>query len=127
MIEITRRCPGDLYSQLIELSTGYKYAQTYARPFVKHKISVRKNKIKKSWIMRHTISQSVESVLGSIQFKIPVLMEKMVPISLAGDIVKASPFSRIALIFFRSNLEKELLEVYQKTLDRRLYTIQKTQ
>jgi biotin carboxylase len=127
LIEITRRCPGDLYSQLIELSTGYKYAQTYARPFVKHKISMRKNKIKKSWIMRHTLSQSVEGVLGSIQFKIPVLMEKMVPISLAGDIVKASPFGRIALIFLRSNSEKELLEVYQKTLDRRLYTIQKTQ
>ena len=127
LIEITRRCPGDLYSQLIELSTGYKYAQTYARPFVKHKISMRKNKIKKSWIIRHTLSQSVEDVLGSIQFKIPVLIEKMVPISLAGDIVKASPFSRIALIFLRSNSEKELLEIYQKTLDRRLYTIQKKQ
>jgi len=127
LIEITRRCPGDLYSQLIELSTGYKYAQTYARPFVKHKISMRKNKIKKSWIMRHTLSQSVGGVLGSIQFKIPVLIEKMVPISLAGDIVKASPFGRIALIFLRSNSEKELLEIYQKTLDRRLYTIQKKQ
>ena len=88
---------------------------------------MRKNKIKKSWIIRHTLSQSVEDVLGSIQFKIPVLIEKMVPISLAGDIVKASPFGRIALIFLRSNSEKELLKVYQKTLDIRLYTIQKTQ
>jgi biotin carboxylase len=127
LIEITRRCPGDLYSQLIELSTGYKYAQTYARPFIKHKIPMRKSKLKKSWIMRHTISQSVEGVLGSIQFKFPLHIEKMVPISLAGDIVKASPFGRIALIFLRSNSEEELLDIYQNTLDKKLYTIQKTQ
>jgi hypothetical protein len=127
LIEITRRCPGDLYSQLIELSTGYKYAETYARPFVKRKFSLKKNTLKKSWIMRHTISQPTEGVLGSIKFNFPILIEKMVPISLAGDMIKASPFGRIALIFLRSNSEKELLELYQKTLNRSLYTIQKTQ
>lgn len=125
LIEITRRCPGDLYSQLIELSTGYKYAQTYAQPFIKRKISMKKNKLKKSWIMRHTISQSVESVFGSIKFNYPVLMEKIVQISLAGDVVKASPFGRIALIFLRSNSKEELMAIYQKTLDKKLYRIQK--
>ena len=123
LIEITRRCPGDLYSQLIELSTGYKYAETYARPFVKQKISLEKNTLKKSWVMRHTITQPTEGILGSIQFNFPILIEKMVPISLAGDMIKASPFSRIALLFVRNNSEDELLEVYQKTLGRGLYTI----
>ena len=127
LIEVTRRCPGDLYSQLIELSTGFNYAETYARPFVKQKFSLVKNTLKKSWVMRHTISQPTEGVLGSIQFKFPILIEKMVPLSLVGDIIKASPFSRIALIFLRSNSEEELLDLYQKTLDRSLYTIQKTQ
>ncbi len=125
LIEITRRCPGDLYSQLIELSTGRRYAQTYTQPFVKQKIPLRKTKIKKTWIMRHTISQSVEGVLGSIQFNYPIRLEKMVQLSLAGDIVKASPFGRIALIFLRSNSEKKLMEIYKKTLDKKLYTIQK--
>jgi biotin carboxylase len=127
LIEVTRRCPGDLYAQLIELSTGYKYAETYARPFVKQKFSLEKNTLKKSWVVRHTISQSTESVLGSIQFNFPVLIEKMVPISLAGDTIKASPFGRIALIFLRSNSEEELLELYQKTLNRSLYTIRNNQ
>ncbi len=126
LIEITRRCPGDLYSQLIELSTGFKYAQTYAQPFVKRKISPKKNKIKKLWIMRHTISQSAESVFGSIKFNFPIQLEKMVHLSLAGDIVKASPFGRIALIFIRSNSKTELMDIYQKTLDKKLYMIQKT-
>ena len=126
LIEVTRRCPGDLYSQLIELSTGFSYAETYARPFVKQKFSFGKNTLKQSWVMRHTISQPTEGVLGSIQFNFPILIEKMVPISLAGDMIKASPFGRIALIFLRNNSEEELSELFQKTLNRSLYTIQET-
>ena len=126
LIEITRRCPGDLYSQLIELSTGFNYAETYARPFVKQKITFRKETVKQSWVMRHTISQPTEGVLGSIQFNSPVIIEKIVPLSLAGDMIKVSPFGRIALLFLRSNSEKELSELFQKTLDRSLYTIHHT-
>jgi len=123
LIEITRRCPGDLYSQLIELSTGFKYAETYAKPFVKQKFSFEKKTFMQSWLMRHTISQPTEGVLGAIRFNVPVLIEKMFPISVVGDIIKASPFSRIALVFLRSNSEEELLELYQKALNRSLYTI----
>ena len=126
LIEVTRRCPGDLYSQLIELSTGFHYAETYVRPFVKQKISCNKISMKQSWVMRHTISQANEGVLGSIEFHFPVLIEKMVSISLAGDMIKASPFGRIALLFLRNNSEEELLELFQKTLNRRLYSIHKT-
>lgn len=123
LIEITRRCPGDLYSQLIELSTGYKYAETYLRPFLNQEFLYDKNTLKQSWLMRHTISQTSDGVLGSIQFNFPVLIEKMVPISIAGDIIKASPFGRIALMFLRSNSAEELSELFQKALDRNLYTI----
>jgi hypothetical protein len=127
LIEITRRCPGDLYGQLIELSTGYRYSRTYAQPFVKHKYLKKKNTLKKSWIIRHTISQPAEGVLGSLKFNFPIQMEKMVPLSLAGDVIKASPFGRIALIFLKSDSKQELLKLYKKTLERSLYTIQKTQ
>jgi len=126
LIEITRRCPGDLYSQLIELSTGFKYAQTYARPFVRQQYPKKNNTLKKTWIMRHTMSLPTEGTLGSIKFNVPVTIEKMLPISLAGDRVKASPYGRIALIFLRSKSEKELLKLYKKTLDRNLYAIQNT-
>lgn len=125
LIEVTRRCPGDLYSQLIEISTGFNYAETYARPFLNQKFSL-KDSIKQPWIMRHTISQPAEGVFGSIQFHFPVLIEKMVPISLAGDTIKASPFGRIAILFLRSDSEEGLLEIYQSALNRDLYTIHKT-
>lgn len=126
VIEVMRRCPGDLYSQLIELSTGFSYAETYARPFVKQKLSFGKSALKQSWVMRHTISQPTEGVLGSIQFNFPILIEKMVPLSIVGDKIYASPFGRIALLFVRNNSEEELSELFQKTLNRSLYTIKKT-
>jgi carbamoylphosphate synthase large subunit len=123
LIEVTRRCPGDLYSQLIELSTGFNYAETYARPFIKQRFSFEKNILKQSWIMRHTISQPTEGIFGAIQFKLPIHIEKLVPISLAGDMIKASPFGRIALLFVKTNSESEILNLLQKTLGRCLYTV----
>lgn len=126
LVEVTRRCPGDLYSHLIELSTGFNYAESYARPFIKQKISSRKNTMKQSWIMRHTISQPTDGILGSLKFNIPVEIEKMVPISTTGDMIKASPLSRIALLFLRKGTEEELKELFVKTLNRNLYTIHET-
>jgi hypothetical protein len=111
---------------LIEISTGFNYAETYARPFINQKLSFDKNIMKRAWVMRHTVSLSIEGVLGSIQFNSPVLIEKIVPISLAGDMITESPFGRIALLFLKSNSEEELLGLYRKTLDRSLYTINNT-
>src|SRR6185436_12605384 len=38
ILEVTRRCPGDLYSRLIEYSTGFPYAARYASYFVGTKV-----------------------------------------------------------------------------------------
>lgn len=56
LIEITRRCPGDLYSQLIELSVGVPYAELYARPFVGLPYPGIDRVPAANWIMRHTMS-----------------------------------------------------------------------
>jgi len=123
LIEITRRCPGDLYSQLIELSTGFNYAENYARPYINQKYSFRKNTVKQSWIMRHVITQPTEGIFESVQFKLPIHIEKMVPLALAGDTVKASPFSKIGILFIKSDSKECLDSTYNKALTRDLYTI----
>ncbi|MEE7547471.1 carbamoyl-phosphate synthase small subunit, partial [Xanthomonas sp. Kuri4-1] len=38
LIELTRRCPGDLYSHLIEYATGAPYAALFAAPFLGHEL-----------------------------------------------------------------------------------------
>jgi predicted ATP-grasp superfamily ATP-dependent carboligase len=123
LIEITRRCPGDLYSQLIELSTSYSYVENYVRPFLNQKILVDNYTKKKSWIMRHTISQSTEGFFGSVQFNMSLLVEKMVPLCVAGDYLKASPFGRVGILFAKVDAKDKLDELFNITLGRNLYVI----
>lgn len=124
IIEITRRCPGDLYSLLIEFSTGFPYAEFYAKPFLNQHFKLNMASTFQSYIMRHTVSQPVEGLFGSLKFNFPIQIEKIVNISLAGDRVKASPFGRIALLFVKANSASELSYIYEQTLRRKLYDIQ---
>lgn len=123
LIEVTRRCPGDLYSQLIESSTGFCYAEAYIKPFTGQAPVLGDQELAQHFVMRHTVSQSTEIVLGALHFNMPVQIEKLVPLSLAGDTIKASPFGRIALLFARSRSEEEFSELFEATLGRALYSI----
>jgi len=69
------------------------------------------------------LSQPIEHVLGSIQFHMPLNIEKLVPISLAGDIVKESPYGRIAILFTKANSEAESKDLFTRILERKLYTV----
>jgi formate-dependent phosphoribosylglycinamide formyltransferase (GAR transformylase) len=122
LIEITRRCPGDLYSQLIELSTGLHFAKNYTRPFIGMPFDV-KQSIKRNWVMRHTLTQSTAFTLGSLTFNHPLKLIKWIPISLTGDKLHASPHGRIAVMFVEESNEQALDLVYQITLKRQLYEI----
>jgi len=66
LIELSRRSPGDLYSLLIEYSTGYNYAAKYASYFIMkdHKTS----QTKKEFIIRHTIASNTPEYFLSLKF-----------------------------------------------------------
>jgi biotin carboxylase len=122
LIEVTRRCPGDLYSQLIELSTGLHYAENYARPFIGLPFDVT-HPLTCKWVMRHTLTQFMAFTLGSLVFNYPLRLIKWVPISLTGDKLRASPYGRIAIMFAEEPNERSLGEVFQGTLKRQLYEV----
>ncbi|WP_293366263.1 hypothetical protein, partial [Phenylobacterium sp.] len=121
IIEITRRCPGDLYSLLISLSTGFDYAENYARPFIgaPFKACVRRE----SAIMRHTISLREEQTFESLQFHRPVEIEMFFPQALVGDRVAAAPFARIGILFARTEPGPALDELMRATLRSELYSV----
>ena len=122
LIEVTRRCPGDLYSQLIEISTGFNYAENYVRPFIGLPFNIIGNDQKK-WVMRHTLTQSHEYTLGSLSFSLPLMIKKWVPIGITGDKLRASPNGRIGIIFTEQENENNLNEVFSLTLKRKLYSV----
>jgi biotin carboxylase len=122
LIEITRRCPGDLYSQLIELSTGLYYAENYARPFIGIPFDV-KNSPKRNLVMRHTLTQSTGFTLGSLTFNQPLRLIKWVPISSTGDTLRASPHGRVAVFFTESTTSSDFDCLWNSTLSRQLYQV----
>jgi biotin carboxylase len=123
MIEITRRCPGDLYAELIERSTGFKYAEAYASFFLNEKIATGVALSASSHILRHTVSAPDERTFNSIEFQTQLKIEKYLPLCVAGDTVKASPFGRIGLLFVKAEAGEQLSELMKMAIDRSLYVI----
>lgn len=120
-VEVTRRCPGDLYSQLIELSTGFPYCEAYARPFIGKPAMAPPAAIQSRRITRHTVSLPVEQGLEALEFKMPLHIVKWVPLALAGDTIRPSPFSRIGLLFADSDTQAEQDRLFDRMLGRSLY------
>lgn len=121
IIEITRRCPGDLYSQLISLSTDFNYVENYVAPFIGKPFEGRAQH--RSAVMRHTISLREEQTFGALQFQRPIDIEKFIPLALAGDRIAPSPFGRIGILFARTEAGPPLDALMRATLRGELYTV----
>jgi len=123
IIEITRRCPGDLYSKLIELSTGFKYAEVYASFFFKGEVPLQTEHMQANHILRHTISKKNDGYFSNLKFDLEIKIEHLVILNTSGDWVKLSPFGRIGIVFISAQSEAALLTIFDSTLKRKLYTI----
>jgi biotin carboxylase len=121
IVEITRRCPGDLYSLLLSLSTGFSYAENYTRPFIGKPF--KPGGQERNAVMRHTISVNREMSFGSLQFHRPLDIEKFIPLALAGDRMHPSPFGRIGILFARTDTSRDLEELMRTTLRGELYSV----
>lgn len=121
IVEPTRRCPGDLYSRLIEMSTGMNYAENYARPFLGLTHSFATDSSIKSLIVRHTITDSHGGYGLSLRLTEPVKVREFISLSCSGDRVKPAPAGRVGLIFIEADTKDEMAAVFKKALSRRLY------
>lgn len=123
LIETTRRCPGDLYSQLIELTTGYPYTRTYLNPFLGAPVTKIQHKLPYAPIMRHTVTLCAAQSFAFLRFKVALHIERWTSLSLAGDQLQPSPHGRIGVLFCRAVDANDLDRLYKLTLDRGLYEV----
>jgi hypothetical protein len=123
IIEVTRRCPGDLYSLLIRLSTGLDYARAYVRPFLGEDFGPLSPTGPGGLVLRHTVSSPEGAPLGALRFHRPVDIERLAPLALAGDRLAPSPRSRAGLLFLRARDGEDLADLTRAALGRRLYDI----
>jgi biotin carboxylase len=122
LIELTRRCPGDLYSQLVELSGGAGYVRNYVRPFLGLPVAVPAPQPYVP-VMRHTVTVPAAQGFDHLHFRQALLLERWVPLSLTGDRLQPSPLSRIGILFARAEDEQQLDRLYATTLARQLYDV----
>lgn len=121
IIEITRRCPGDLYSQLIESSTGFNYAENYVRPFLGAGFDGAPQSYRP--ILRHTIALRAPQIFEGLQFHRAIDIEMLVSLALAGEHIAASPFGRIGILFARAEDAVALDGLTRATLNGELYSV----
>jgi hypothetical protein len=57
----------------------------------------------------------------SIKFEDDLKIDEFIPMTITGDELKESPFSRFGLIFVDCKSEKKLKKIYKDTLKRKLY------
>lgn len=124
ILEVTRRCPGDLYSLLIEFSTWYNYSDSYVSPYIGKRAVTRKSNNIKERIIRHTVTTNDGVSLWGLCFKKPVNIRLWVPLATAGDTLAPSPDGRAAIIFFRTDTPKAQELLYEELLGGTLYSFE---
>ncbi|MDA3874957.1 MAG: hypothetical protein PF795_13490 [Kiritimatiellae bacterium] len=123
IIEMNRRCPGDLYSLLIEYTTGFPYAASYAASFTGGQVGQVEPNSAHRRIIRHTASPKTEESLWGFSFCQPVDIQLYVPMVTSGERLGAGPSGRAGIFFFRTGSEAEQQELYTKLLQNELYTL----
>lgn len=122
LIEVTRRCPGDLYGSLIDLTCGSNYYESYVNPFIGKDYDFNKVYPMKS-VIRHTVTVSSECCYTSISFKQNIKLLKYVPLALTGDTLHKSPASRVGVLFFENSTKENQKSLLNCTVNRKLYSV----
>ncbi|MCU7828655.1 MAG: ATP-grasp domain-containing protein [Candidatus Thiodiazotropha sp. (ex Myrtea sp. 'scaly one' KF741663)] len=99
IVECMRRCPGDLYGELINRATGYNYTDMYLRPFINLPIESYKADKEVNYSGRHTISLLEETKYFSIKYKVPSKRIDFMPLKNSGEYVGKAPFDKIGILF----------------------------
>ena len=123
LIEITRRCPGDLYSQLIELSTGYPYVANYAMPFIGQPLKTESSNNQTKLIIRHTVAQQKTGVFYNLSFQKSLNIARYISIATSGDLLKPSPNGRVGILFAEVNSEEQKMSLTNAFLERNVYQV----
>lgn len=120
LIELCRRCPGDLYPRLIELSTGQPYAARYASYFVNREVGFSQPSVQRH-VLRHTITAGHENFEG-LWFHTAEPVLEYHPLALAGrEPVPPGRQDRVAVVFMEYSSARQLVEKHDLFLDRKAY------
>lgn len=120
IIESTRRCPGDLYSLLVNKSCGFDYAEAYVKPFLGEEIQSLgdSNTTINSYVLRHTISHPHGGVFESLSLNVPIYNLDLYPLMTVGEHIAQAPYGRVGVLFAEFSSEEDLMQAYNLLIRR---------
>jgi len=121
IVEITRRCPGDLYPVLIEYATGFRYAAKYASYFCGYECDVKMEA--RRYVLRHTVAADVPTKFGGLFFNQHTPTIAFYPLATLGEDLLERQGTRAGLLFAEYATAEALQNAYQSFLSRRKYRL----
>ena len=121
VIEVTKRCPGDLYSQLIEKSTGYPYAKKYLYGFLGRELIA--EEIEHAYIIRHTLTTKHKGTFTAVNLQVTNNDIELYHLVKAGDLCTGVDYTRIGLMFIKLNSKAEMQATYLSILSGDAYKV----
>jgi biotin carboxylase len=106
VIECMRRCPGDLYGNLIEYSTNFKYYDAYVRGYLGVLAEGNHKPIENLPIGRFTESSKAKRTLTS--FRLNGKIREFFPLATAGQKIEAAPFGKSSIGFVQYENTEEM-------------------
>jgi biotin carboxylase len=103
LIEVTRRCPGDLYSELVSRTSGFDYAARFTNSFLQTSrtaASKASNEAAYKHTIRHTITGTKTGYLASLAFKNAEALKAWYPLATTGSMMAPSPSGRVGVAFY---------------------------
>ena len=116
LIEVTRRCPGDLYSELIYRTLGFDYAARYTSSFlVPTRPAVARSPGDTGYrhVIRHTVTGRKMGYLTSLEFKNSEALTAWYPLAVSGAEMAPSPSGRVGVAFYGVNSAQARDELVQ--------------
>ena len=121
LVEVSRRCPGDLYSLLVEYSTGFEYAAEYASYFIETRHGSRITQ--KSPVLRHTVTSIEDTIFGGLRFGLCSAVRAIFPLGAMGQELSARHGTRACILFCEASTNEQLLVDYDLFVSRNAYDL----
>lgn len=121
IVEMTRRCPGDLYSSLIERTTGFEYAAKYASYHLgkTFRATVKYNRP----IIRHTVTANDFCIFDGLHMNNDMVLRAFYPLLNLGANLRPSQKDRVGILFCEPEGKAAISDAYDHFMKRDVYDV----
>lgn len=122
IVEMARRCPGDLYALLIEYSTGYRYAAKYASYFVGATVSTEATPPRA--LLRHTVTADAAAIFSGLRLEEPLPVKAFYPLGSLGAELAGGHAGRAGVLFCEFDDYAAMKAAEARFLGRAVYRVE---